>query len=180
MNTGEKLGLGFLVLLGAAGLALTGTKKVNVLPNPQIPPDVEGVRRSLLETALSEVGHVGGDKYWADVNPKLVGSGLDWCGGFVLWDLHQNGLALDRQWIMGSGFILTPPFPLHQTMTPQPGDIIYIDQPNQHQGLFLGFSGDLVHTVDGNTKNVVTTHERPNHGITFFSIDSLINQAGNV
>lgn len=181
MNEGQKTGLALFALLGVVGFAFTSSKKVETpITNPLIPPDTQGVRRALLETALAEFGHVGGDKYWADVNPGLVGSKLDWCGGFALWALHQVGLATDRNWIPGKGFILAPPFPLATTATPKPGDIIYIDQPNQHQGLLLGFKGDLVLTVDGNTRNAVATHERPKRGIVFFSIDSLINQAGTV
>lgn len=140
-----------------------------------IAPDI---RRDLLQVALREVGHVGGDKYWSDVNPSFVRSKQDWCGGFVLWCLHQVGLAKDRHWIMGKGFILTPPFDLPTTRDPQPGDIVYIDQPFQHQALLLSINDQTVQTIDGNSSDAVRIGNRSKSSVTlFYSIEPLINQA---
>jgi hypothetical protein len=95
--------------------------------------------------------------------------------------LHRAGLALDEQWTIGKGFILVGPHKLSTTQTPKPGDLIYIDQPFQHQGIVRFVDGDRIHTIDGNTHNVVTEHDRPRSSITaFFSIDPLLKSAGLV
>jgi hypothetical protein len=144
----EKAALGALGLFGA--LLLMGSGKNSSVSSSPI-SSVPDIRRDLLQVALREVGHIGGDKYWSDVNPSFVGAKQDWCGGFVLWCLHQVGLATDRHWIMGKGFILTPPFNLKPTHDPQPGDIVYIDQPFQHQALLLSINGPTIQTIDGNS-----------------------------
>jgi hypothetical protein len=175
MKTGEKVALGGLTLLGALlAMGHAGKKNVSSIPLSNL----SNVRRDLLKVALNEVGHKGGDKYWTDVNPKFVGSHEDWCGGFVLWALHQVGLAKDRQWIMGKGFILTPPFHLPTTHNPSPGDIVYIDQPFQHQALLLSVNGTAIQTIDGNsTDGEVRIGSRLKSKVTaFFSIEPLIQQ----
>jgi hypothetical protein len=176
MRTGIILGLAGLVVLGLAGVSRTVSTPGAPLAS-LIPQEVTGKRRELLLTAISELGHVGGNKYWADAQPAFVGTSEDWCGGFVLWALHQVGLARDRGWIIGVGFILAPPFDLPTTNDPKPGDIIYIDQPNQHQGMVLRIEGNTIHTIDGNSGNIVTINDRQRSSITaFFSIEPLIQQ----
>jgi hypothetical protein len=176
MKSGEKAALAGITLLGALLLMSSGKKSpVSQLPLPFLTDDY---RRSLLEVALGEVGLSGGDKYWQEVNPTFVGSHQDWCGGFVLWCLHQVGLATDRRWIMSRGFILTPPFALQTTNDPQPGDIVYIDQPNQHQALLLSINGQSIQTIDGNsTGGRVAIGNRAKSSAVYYSIEPLIQQA---
>jgi hypothetical protein len=145
-----------------------------------VPPDTSDERRQrILDAASAELGHVGGDRYFATEHPAYIGTKTDWCGVFALWALHQAGLALDRQWIDGKGFILTGVHPLPATKNPQPGDLIYIDQPFQHQGIVERVDGDRVHTIDGNTRNTVAEHDRARSDITaFFSIEPLLAEAG--
>jgi hypothetical protein len=149
-------------------------------PTPSPVPDTPDERRqAILAAAKAELGHVGGDRYFATEHPAYLGTKTDWCGVFALWALHQAGLALDRQWIDGKGFILTGVHPLPATKNPQPGDLIYIDQPFQHQGLVQRVEGDRVFTIDGNTRNTVAEHDRPRSSITaFFSIAPLLADAG--
>lgn len=151
-------------------------------PSPTPAPDSADARRqAVIAAARAELGHVGGDKYFAEEHPDYVGTTKDWCGIFALRSLHQAGLALDRHWIDGKGFILTGVHPLPTTKDPQPGDLIYIDQPFQHQGIVESIDGDTVHTVDGNTRNAVAEHDRPRSTITaFYSIAPLLQEVGLV
>jgi hypothetical protein len=175
MKTGEKAALAGLGLLG---LILVSVSSKKALPVSMPLTGLPSIRRDLLQVALGQVGHVGGDLYWADVNPAFVKSHADWCGAFVLWCLHQVGLAKDRHWIMGKGFILTPPFNLPTTRDPQPGDIVYIDKPFQHQALLLSIDGKSIQTIDGNsTGGAVRVGSRLRSSVTlFYSIEPLINQ----
>lgn len=168
--------LGGLGVLTALVLMSSGKKSPVTTSGPL--SNLPDIRRALLQVGLGEVGHEGGDKYWADVNPAFVKSKEDWCGGFVLWCLHQVGLARDRRWIMGKGFILTPPFNLQTTRDPQPGDIVYIDQPNQHQALLLSVNAQSIQTIDGNSTGgqVRVSARQRSSGIAFFSIEPLIQQ----
>lgn len=162
-----------LALLGGA-LATAGAGVAVLVARRSDSESPRGdVRARVLAIARGELGHVGGDKYWADANPAFVGSGADWCGGFMLWVYHQAGLLPGVHWKvqtrddMNAGFL----FRLPQTQNPEPGDAVYIDQPFQHQGFVERVEGSTVHTIDGNQGNRVGTRERPRSSITaFFSI----------
>lgn len=167
-------------LVAVAGVFFFTRSPRAPLPVPPAPPAVDK-RQEILAIARGELGHVGGDKYWADANPALVGTGADWCGGFMLWTYHQAGLLPGVDWKiqtksdLRAGFL----FRLPTTKNPEPGDAVYIDQPFQHQGFVERIEGDVVHTIDGNQRDKVGTRERPRSSITaFFSIAPLL--AGSV
>lgn len=177
--------IGAAAALSALGLiaVLTSQRQpapAPVPPEPPPPPETGDDRRQrLLALVRGELGKVGGDQYWKDVDPALVGSGQDWCGGFALAMLHRAGLALDREWVTGKGFILVGQHPLPTTTNPKPGDLIYIDQPFQHEGFVENIAGENVHTLDGNTQNHVAEHDRQRSAITaFYSIEPLLQQIG--
>jgi CHAP domain-containing protein len=171
-------GLAATALLGVGAFFLTRSRS-----EPDKPRAAVGKRQEVLAIARGELGHVGGDKYWSDANPAFVGSGADWCGGFMLWVYHQAGLLLGVSWKVqtasdrNAGFL----FRLPQTNSPEPGDAVYIDQPFQHQGFVESVSPDglTIHTIDGNQANRVGERDRPRSSITaFFSIAPLLAGEG--
>jgi hypothetical protein len=186
--TGAIYLVGAVTVLAAIGLVAVFSRpppapEPEPEPEPVPPaPDTRDARRQrVLAAARAELGHVGGDRYFAAVAPGLVGSKADWCGVFALAMLHEAGLALDREWVIEKGFILVGPHPLHTTTDPKPGDLIYIDQPFQHEGIVERVEGDTIHTLDGNTRNTVAAHERPRSSITaFYSIEPLLAEVGLV
>lgn len=152
-------------------------------PTPPAPPAVSP-RARVVAAALSQVGQSDPQKYWAEVAPGVVvQKGTDWCGGFALWALHQAGLALDRKWIFGKGFILVGPKPLPTTRSPIAGDILYANK-NQHQAIVSAVNGDVVSLVNGNGTGgrvSVSTlskaaHLAGNPNNAFFSIQRLIDE----
>lgn len=61
------------------------------------------------------------------------------------------------------------------TADPKPGDMAYIDQPNQHGAVVRRTVGDTVWTIDGNSDNVVRERMRSRRRFTaFYSIDCLL------
>lgn len=101
----------------------------------------------------------------------------EWCGAFALWCVQQGGVGLDLRWMFGPphyGFLWN----LHQTKTPEPGDIAYLDQPYQHHAIVVTVEGDTVFTIDGNQGAAapIKTHEaKLTHWTAFFSIASLLS-----
>lgn len=170
-----------LAALGLVAVVASRRPPPDPEPEPEPEPDSAAARRQrVVDAAMAELGHVGGDRYFAEEVPEYLGTDKDWCGVFALRSLHKAGLALDRKWIDGKGFILTGAHPLPTTKNPQPGDLIYIDKPFQHQAIVVRVEGDTVHTIDGNTRDTVAEHpSRPRSSITaFFSIAPLLAEAG--
>lgn len=152
-------------------------------PSSPLPPQPATGRAGVVAAALSQVGASDPAKYWASAAPGVaVQRGIDWCGGFVLWALHQAGLALDRQWKFGLGFILVGPKPLAFTKDPKLGDVAYFDK-NQHHAVISAVNGDAVELVNGNgTAGKVSTSviskaaHLSNQKNAFFSIQRLLNE----
>lgn len=147
--------------------------------DPSVPP-LPG-RDAVVLAALSQVGSSDAARYWADVMPGVNAGKLDWCGAFALWCLHQAGLALDRHWVIGKGFILVGPHPLPTTTDPKPGDIAYFNH-NQHQAIVSAVTASGVELVNGNgSAGKVSISTVPKSAVTaFFSIEPLLHQpAGN-
>lgn len=144
-------------------------------PAPVPPRGPESKRQAVVFAALGEVGNGDPTKYWADVLPGVDAKGLEWCGAFALWALHQAGLALDRRWVLGRGFILVGPHPLPQTTNPKPGDIAYFSK-NQHEAIVEFVSPGAVQLVNGNGQGGrVTVSTVPRASVTaFFSIEPLL------
>ena len=146
-------------------------------PQPSQQPPLSRAREAVAQAALSQVGSGNAKRYWDDVLPGIDVGEADWCGAGALWSLHQAGLALDRQWKLGSGFLLTPPA-LPTTTQPALGDIAYFDH-KQHHAVVVGVAPGLVELVNFNgTAGLVSRSSiQPAQATAFFSIAPLISTA---
>lgn len=148
------------IALGVLGVALLAT------------PDA---RTRVLRAARSRLGASDASEFWADTLPGMPSSSwpADWCGAFVLWALHQAGLARGLSWQIGSGFLIPN---LAQTSDPKPGDVAYFDH-NQHEALIESIKPDGTLTLlNGNGDGgKVTESTVPRSAVTaFFSLDRLL------
>jgi len=104
--------------------------------------------------------------------------GADSCGYFVLRSLQRAGLAKGVKWIQGQGFIW--PLRLPQVSTPQPGDVVFVPSPFQHQALVVSFepATGMVTSIDGNQPGIASRVRFIKNGnIQFYSIQPLIDEA---
>lgn len=129
------------------------------------------------------------DEYWADVLHQSVRAlhPPHWCGALGLFCLHGALLGTELTWRFSSksdprsGFLWALP----RTEMPEPGDIGYIDQPNQHH--FIVEAADavagVVECIDGNAgpadgpepiKRVERKWGAP--GVAYYSIAPLLKR----
>lgn len=128
-------------------------------------------RKKIIKIALKEVGKPKVLDYWLDTTGG-TGENKDWCGVFILWVLHQAGLAKTINWEIGKGFIYRLPV----TLIPKPGDIAYYTK-NQHQALVASVNGDMITTINGNDKNQSVSLSKPfskSLVTAFYSIERLL------
>jgi len=140
--------------------------------------DEASLRKKVVDAARSEVGQKNLDKYFADAAPQFVGQHPEWCGIFALWCLHQAGLAKDKQWKTGLGFLETSPA-LPHTHDPKPGDLAYYTKYS-HQAVVLVNNGDgTTENANGNGSGGVVSISHPEiaDAAAFYSIKNLIDQA---
>ena len=169
MNITYKVGLVALTALGAGVLYL---KRSSLFGNTEA-----SLRGKVVQAAISQLGRSDSTPYW--MNVLGTPSKLSWCGAFALWALHQAGLALNKNWIPGKGFILTWPNPLPATHTPKPGDIAFFTS-YQHQAVVSAVYPDgTVGLVNGNGANGTVSPSRTlaSNVTAFYSIQPFINQA---
>jgi hypothetical protein len=164
VNLFAKIGLFAASSLGAGLLAKNLLQKSDV-------------RQKIVEIARSQLGPQNPDKYWAVVQPALMGNPttISWCGGFALWALHEAGIAQNVMWKIGKGFTEINGLP--RTKNPQPGDIAYWDQPWQHHAIVASVHDGMVTTIDGNQTPGESVQEktRPLSSATaFYSIQPWI------
>jgi len=168
-----------LLITGAAAAvaalitSVNSSTKTTASPTPLAPrmPRREAVARA----ALSQLGNGDPKRYWDDVLPGVNVGEADWCGAGALWSLHQAGLALDRHWKLGSGFLLTPPA-LPTTKQPEIGDIAYFHH-NQHHAVVVGVTPGSVALVNFNGADGLVSQStvEPARVTAFFSIAPLIS-----
>ena len=139
----------------------------------------EAFRKRVVDAARSQVGKKDLNTYFADAAPQFVGQHPEWCGIFALWALHQAGLAKDKTWETGLGFLETKPrFP--NTTDPKPGDIAYYEHPYQHQAVVLANNGDgTTENANGNGQGGVVSISRPaiSSATAFYSLSKVIAKA---
>ncbi len=170
MNQSAKI-LGGLAGAGILALLLRGDKNPLVSLSP---------RQRVVQAALSQMGSTDKAKYWASALPGQNPAGLDWCGAFALWCLHQAGLATTWYWQISVGFLMTTQHRLPTTTMPQPGDIAYFNT-NQHEAVVVGVD-NVNRTVDLANGNghlgAVSPSTIPWNSVTaFFSIEPLLGAA---
>jgi len=165
----------------ATAVAFTSGRSAPTTPGapPPIPPPAPPLskRGAVALAALSQLGNGDPKRYWDDVLPGVSVGKADWCGAGALWCLHQAGLALGRHWILGSGFLLTPPA-LPTTKRPQIGDIAYFVH-NQHHAVVVGVTPGTVRLVNFNGIGGLVSESNidPMQATAFFSIAPLISSA---
>jgi len=143
------------------------------------PPLADRLRAKVVKAALAEpAGAPRVIEYWRDVlSPTdFFTPPAEWCGAFVLWALHQAGLAKGVLWKVGSGFIASENLP--KTVNPKVGDIAYFTR-NQHQAIVKSVNNDgTVTIINGNgTGGLITTSSPKITDVTaFYSIQPFIDK----
>jgi peptidoglycan hydrolase-like protein with peptidoglycan-binding domain len=134
-------------------------------------------RADVIRIARSYLGPQNPDLFWTKVQPKLVGAGKSWCGGFALAVLHEAGLC-DWPWVIWkggnspSGFLYRLPI----TIEPKPGDIAYF-HAYQHHAIVEKLRGGMLHSIDGNQRpgqQVLPREKLLSTVAAFYSIGDLI------
>ena len=114
----------------------------------------------IVETALSQVGNVGGFPYWSWYG---FSSRVEWCACFVSWCANECGYieagAVPKfsycptgvQWFRDAGLWLPG------GSEPAPGDIVFFDWNgdgiSDHVGIVESCDGSTVSTVEGNSSD---------------------------
>lgn len=137
-------------------------------------------RAAVVAAAQSQVGKRELNTYFADAAPQFVNAKPipEWCGIGALWCLHQAGLAKDKMWKTGFGFLLTSPRPMPPTSEPKPGDIAYFDSM-QHHAVVLAVHDDSVELANFNGTGGVVSLSRPERtkAKAYYSIQPHIDAA---
>lgn len=121
-----------------------------------------GTKSQLLNWASSQVGHIGGAKYWQDVY-GWSGNGLPWCAVFCSDALKQSGtkcayfpakVAFDRRDKAAIGSAWVDRYAL------QAGDMVSFDWDNDNGGDHVGIVEKVLgygkyQTIEGNVSNSV-------------------------
>lgn len=138
-------------------------------------------RSTVVKIATSLVGR--GPDCCATAAPGYDLSRVSWCQILWLHCLREAGLTADT-WadVANSGWTAgwLGKRGGGTTQDPQPGDLGYIAEPNQHGAVVQRVEGDRVYTVDGNSTGcVVRLRERVRHEFTcFYSIECLLGNGG--
>ena len=122
----------------------------------------QGSAARLVEVALGEVGYIEGPKDNETKYGKFTKSNFQpWCGSFVMWCADQAGVKVPNTVYTPAGaqsFIKAGTWQMAEEATPEIGDIVYFDFPNDgvdrisHVGIVVGVNTDgTVDTVEGNT-----------------------------
>lgn len=109
--------------------------------------------------ANSEVGNVGGEKFWRWYGFE---SRVEWCAVFVSWVANEAGvlnLSIPRFSLVSDGidwFKIKGAWQ-SKAYVPKPGDIIFFDWENDgkpnHVGIVEKIEDNFVYTIEGNSTN---------------------------
>jgi len=96
-----------------------------------------------------------------------------WCGVFVLAHLKLASIGEGATWHVGIGFI--DPYKLPRIAVPEPGDVLYVNEPWRHHAIVRTVADGVAYTVDGNQPDVQMRHRKlDDRNITCFSIAPLL------
>jgi hypothetical protein len=134
-------------------------------------------RDYVVEIARGYVGSNDRAGFWLKALGHDPGKSKHWCGAFWLACIKEAGLT-DIKWgIDGTG---VQALHLRPTRHPEPGDLGYIDEPNQHHFLVESVDGKTYSSIDGNagTPGVQRNHRAlKTTGVIFYSIEPLLAAA---
>lgn len=116
---------------------------------------------NIVLVAKSQIGNVGGEKYWSWYGFK---SRVSWCACFVSWCANESG-DLDKTIPKFSGTYEGEMWFKHhdkwksRNYTPSPGDIIFFDWEQNdgvdHVGIVEKVENGKVYTIEGNSRDEV-------------------------
>jgi surface antigen len=169
-----KVGLTALAGIGVGVLYL----KRNSISSLISPVTEASLRNNVVQAAISQLGQKNPIPYWVNTTGMSQPSTQSWCGAFALWALHQAGLAINKNWINGKGFLLTQPTSLSTTHTPKPGDIAYFDNYQHHAVVANVYPDGTIDLINGNGTNgaVTPSHPKASSVTAFYSIQPYIDQ----
>jgi hypothetical protein len=160
------VGISMLAFLTAACTAIFGES-----------PSMK-LRKKIIKAALGEPFNAPRvDTYWNDVLEDSSSKPANWCGAFVLWAMHQAGIARNVKWKVGVGFL--SPEGLHTTLKPQVGDVAYFNK-NQHEAIVQEVHDDgTVTLINGNGTNghITISTTKQSNVTAFYSIQPLVDKA---
>lgn len=138
----------------------------------------DALRKRVVDYARTQVGKRELDRYFSDAAPQYAGQSPAWCGIFALHCLHQAGLAKNKQWKTGLGFLEVPPR-LPNTTDPKPGDIAYFDNLQHHAIVGANHGDGTIELINGNGKGgvVSVSNNQLSQARAYYSISKLIEQA---
>lgn len=114
---------------------------------------------SIVETALSQVGNIGGEPFWSWYG---FTSRVEWCACFVSWVAEQNGF-IDAGIIPKFASVHNEGMPWFKNNNqwedggyePAAGDIIFFDWNDDahgdHVGIVEKYEDGIVYTIEGNS-----------------------------
>lgn len=127
--------------------------------------DVPEGCKDIVQVAQSQVGNVGGRKYWSWYG---FNSRVEWCACFVSWCGNQCGYIADGKMPRFAGVgVGVDWFKSHKqwkgrNYVPKPGNIIFFDWIPygniDHVGIVIACDGKTVYTIEGNSHD--TCRER--------------------
>lgn len=124
----------------------------------------------IVQVALAQIGNVGGEPYWSWYGFE---ERVEWCACFVSWCANQCGYIeagiipkFSSCEIEGVGWFKTIGLWQDGGYTPKPGDIIFFDWMDKHDGradhvgIVEKCEDGIVYTVEGNTKGDMCKQNR--------------------
>ena len=131
-----------------------------------------GQRERIVEIARGEIGYQEGEGNWTKYG-EWFGMQDEWCDMFVCWCANQAGISEDiipklaccddtGEWFDERNEYKNSRY-WGGNYTPIPGDIILFDwdqsSDSDHIGIVEKVEGNIVHTIEGNTNNMVARRE---------------------
>jgi hypothetical protein len=138
---------------------------------------IKGTREDVVRIARSQLGKTDPAAYLSAAPIYTAADHKQWCGIWALWVLRQAGLTT-WTWKDGLGFLYRLPL-LPVGAVPEPGDVAYVDEPNQHEAIVELVVGQLATVIQGNGYGgAVTRSTFPLSRARFYTIRPLLAAEG--